>query len=47
MAVSVNSTSLIKKQKSRQQAIKNKLTKLGRCDSYTIEWLNDRIARLL
>ena len=25
----------------------NKLTKLGRCDSYTIEWLNNRTARLL
>ena len=25
----------------------NKLTKLRRCDSYTIEWLNNRTARLL
>ena len=25
----------------------NKLTKLGRCDSYTIEWLDNRAARLL
>ena len=25
----------------------NKLTKLGRCDRYTIEWLNNRTARLL
>ena len=25
----------------------NKLTKLGRCNSYTIEWLNNRTARLL
>ena len=25
----------------------NKLTKLGRCDSYTIEWFNNRTARLL
>ena len=24
----------------------NKLTKLGRCDSYTIEWLNNSSARL-
>ena len=23
------------------------LTKLGRCDSYTMEWLNNRTARLL
>ena len=26
---------------------RNKLTKLGRCDSYTIKWLNNRTARLL
>ena len=25
----------------------NKLTKLGRCDSYTIEWFNNRTTRLL
>ena len=27
--------------------ILNKLTKLGRCDSFTIEWLSNRTARLL
>ena len=26
---------------------KNKLTNIGRCDSYTIKWLNNRTARLL
>ena len=34
-------------QKENPVPTKNKLTKLGRCDSYTIEWLNNRTARLL
>ena len=30
----------------KSKCIFNKLTKLGRCDSYTIDWLNNRTARL-